>query len=323
MARLALGALLVALPLLALACAGGSQQGGASDPVGAADAFLRSLGGAARGEGVQAAAPEVAEALRRGIAQAAAGSSRLEVEVQPLGPPRFNIGGDERRRMGIVVGLSMREVGPDGSLRRSLQVDRYDVVLTVERRGGRWQVTGVSGLPWIGDTEGMETGGCPLVEGRNHHFQRLREERRQDVLQLPATEQEMRDIERAWRCYWLVTSHAFRSLDDSLLPLVSGGRQLELDREMVRVRSERGIALEEEAWHRSPVLVQYIGDRATVDEWFDGRGRGVAVADGSPLADWDYKAGHLTFRLEKEGGRWVVVGHAYVIGPDGEGQQGG
>jgi hypothetical protein len=321
-ARLAAPLPLLLLLLLASAC-GGSARGspatghGAATPEEAAALFLRSLGRLPEDARTEAASPELASRLAAAIRAVSQGHGRLDIEVEPLGSPRFVVGGGDRRLVGMVARLAMREAAPDGALLRQLDVDRYDFILTVERRGDRWAVAAMTPLPWVGDGEALEEGGCPLIGGDNHRFQRLREMRRQDVLQLPITADEMKAIEEAWRCYWLVTSHAFRRLDDALLPQVSGGGQLERDLEMVRARRQHGTALEEEAVHRSPVLVQYVGKMATVDEWFDGRGRGISSSTGEPLAEWQYKAGHLTFRLEKRDGRWVVTFHAFVAGPGG------
>jgi hypothetical protein len=318
-ARLVL--LLLLLPLV-IACdrspsGRGGPGSGAATPEEAAAVFLGSLGRLSDGAGPEAASPELATQLAEAVREASRGGRRLDLQVEPLGGPRFAVGDGGRRLVGMVAKLGMQEVAPDGAPIRRLHVDRYDFILTVERRGDRWAVVAMTPLPWVGSGEGLEPGGCSLAGGDNHRFQPLREMRRQDVLQLPITADELKAIEEAWRCYWLVTSHAFRHLDDSLLPLVSGGGQLERDREMVRARRQLGIALEEEAVHRSPVLVQYMGERATVDEWFDGRGRGVRSSTGEPLAEWQYKAGHLTFGLEKRDGRWVVTFHAFVVGPGG------
>jgi hypothetical protein len=219
--------------------------------------------------------------------------------------------GEGRRLLGIDVSLSMAVVDAGGRTLRELVEPSYDLMVALRAERQRWVVERIWALPWLDVGEQLETGGCDIAGGASHRFGVMVEMRRSDVLQLPITGEELKAIERAWRCYWLVTAEAFSSLDDSRLHLVSAGPQLERDLAHVAARRTYGIALEEEAVHRSPVLVQYTGNRATVDEWFDGRGRGVGVATGV-RPDWTYRAGHLTFVLERTPEGWRVVNHAFV-----------
>jgi hypothetical protein len=216
----------------------------------------------------------------------------------------------------------MREVAPDGRVVRELREPDYDLILRLARRGDGWVVADVYALPWLDDGEEMGRGGCALLEGDNHRFGRLREMRRGDVPQLPVTAAELATIEETWRCYWLVTSDALRRLDGSLLPLVSAGPQLEGLQQYLRFRQEHGIALEEEVVHRSPVLVQYTGDYATVDEWLDGRGRGFDLLTGERRGDWEYRAAHMTMRMQKTAEGWRVIGVA-VVRASGQQSEGG
>jgi len=313
--RLRWTALGIALLMAAVACGRGDPAAGQGiEPGDVVASFLSvSLPRLVAG---QEAAPVVDRALARSIARAARElappGGRLQVEARPNGGPRFDVPmGEGRRLLGMDVSLSMAVVDAGGRTLRELVEPSYDLMVAVRAERQRWVVERIWALPWLDVGEQLETGGCDIAGGVNHRFGVMVEMRRSDVLQLPITGEELRAIERAWRCYWLVTAEAFSSLDDSRLHLVSAGPQLERDLAHVAARRTYGIALEEEAVHRSPVLVQYTGNRATVDEWFDGRGRGVGVATGV-RPDWTYRAGHLTFLLERTPEGWRVVNHAFV-----------
>lgn len=321
MARLARLPLVWLALVLFWACSGASQR--AEAPEGAAVAFLASLSRLAGGAGAAAVDGELAARLAKGVTAAVAAGNRLEMEVVPNGPPRFDVPIPGGRLMGMGVSLRMREVAPDGRVVRELREPAYDLIMRLVHGERGWVVAGVHALPWLEQGEEMGTGGCPLVSGGGHRFGRLREMRQGDVPQLPVAASELAAIEEAWRCYWLVTADALRRLDGSLLPLVSAGEQLEGLQGYLRFRQEHGIALEEEVSHRSPVLVQYTGEFATVDAWLDGRGRGVDHRSGERRGDWEYRAAHMTVRMRKTAEGWRVIGVAVVRGPgNGSGEDG-